>query len=228
MSYEQLYELYEKYKWADGGGFAMFARVQAQWKVEAVFGDRFRTELDAVHKEIYPRRRKIVHANIPANIIDGVRRYWSHRAVAWYTCVLGRLYYLKRKLDELAVTVVLEPLAEEHVLHETSTGDYRSQGFGAHRYAKMGAQRYADALSAHGFQAEVRSRRPIEGSDYTEYRVYANALPWQMDVCLRRGGSLLDHCVKLWKRNVNPKVYYPFLDDAIFDKSCDIAMSVAK
>jgi len=223
-TYQELYDLYQKYKWADVDLFGL----RRKWKIEKKFGDLFRADLDTIHGEIYPRRRIIKHSNIPTETIEATREKWQKRALAWYTCVLGRVAYLKRKMLASAVAVELVPQLEMHVLKEVSSSEYRSQGRGAHKYAKGSAQIDVDLLVSCGFDAEIQSQRPFEDSDLTHYRVYADALPWQLDVCRRRGGSMFDHCVGLWKRGINPKVYYPFLDDDVFDRSCDIAMGVVK
>lgn len=224
MNYQQLFEAYKRLDWSDG----LMVGLTARWKLEKMFGDKMRLELDAVHKQHFPRRKKINHHNLPSDIVDTIRKKWLAKSDAFFTCAIGRRKWLNRKLSDLAQVTAIEA-GECRLMHRVSSGSYGSQGYGATRYARQSAKRFAGSIRAEGFDAEVKevnghtSKR--WGIYYADYEVWGNLESWQIDAIQRRSKmSLLEWAVACWKGGTNPKVYSPFLPDDIFDKSCAIAM----
>lgn len=215
MKYQELFEIYERWRWING-----FFNVVRNMKVEKKFGDKFREELDRIHRELFPRRKKIDHRNIPENIVSAVRTYWQARSVAWYTCALGRVEFINKKLDQMAQAIDLVPQEGFIILKRSSTDDYGSQGYGAAKYARASLQKYVDVLVENGFSAEIETK----GSNYRDYRyqefgVVANALPWQLDACMRKSMDVFDIAVSAWRHGINPRVLYPFLSQETSDRA---------
>ena len=219
--YKRLWEKYDGLGWTvDIFGWFVRARLERQ------FGDRMRLELDTLHLSHFPRRRKIVHQNLPEELVQPIKDKWVARAMEYHKCAVGRRAWLDGKLSDLAKFVRLVPTNDVRQVYEANTSTYRSQGWGAHKYAKQDAEREADVIRRQGFSVDVESRRPIEDCDYTEYRVMANCEPWQYSVCKRRT-DVMQWAVDCWRNGTNPKVYAPFLPDLVFEQSCDIAMGHA-
>lgn len=147
-------------------------------------------EIDARHKPAMHERAEFLS--------DEVRRLGKH-------------------LDALAATAEVRkagPEGEWHYLDFRSEGDYRSQGYGALRYAEGSVQLVADVARAEGF---------VDGVDLVVLRVpyapgegYLAAVRVQdaLDAeILRRSPPLpLREQVRLcWARGVNPRVFSPWL-----------------
>ena len=114
--YKQLWEKYENLGWTvDIFGFFVRARLEKQ------FGDKFREELDRVHLAHFPRRRKIVHDNIPEELVAPVREKWMERTTAYYNCAVGRRAWLDKKLSDLAPAVTLTPTNDTQQVYEANT-----------------------------------------------------------------------------------------------------------
>lgn len=219
MTYAELYEIYTKVKWAAPGPFA---RIAAQLTLKAEFEKKMQLELDGLHKKIFPRRKKINHYALPEEMARQIQRKWGARAHAWHKCQIIWWGTVTAKLHALAQTIELVPTEEMIKIEEVSSSTYSTQT-APHHYARKSAERTMEQLQGAGFTAEVREHRPFKDSNLTYYQVWANALPWQLDVINRRT-SLFDECVALWRKGVNPSVVYPMLDPDIHERSCDVAM----
>jgi len=220
--YQKLYEAYKNLSWCDG----LMVNITVPMHLERKFGDRMRLELDALHRQLFPRRKKIDHRNLPEEATTSIQGAWADSALIYLKCAIGRRSWLKRKLFALAQTVEIVP-GEHRLMHQVSSGAYGSQGYDASRYARQSAERYADSIRAEGFTAEVKEANDHTdgrwGIHHADYEVWGNLEDWQVDALQRRSKtSLLDWAVSCWRNGVNPKVYDPFLPYDIFDKSCSI------
>jgi hypothetical protein len=228
MDYETLFERYQSLSWVD----SPFPSLTVRLKLDRLFGDKMRAELDATHKRHFPRRKRINHYDLPEDITTTALKKWQDRGVAYFKCALGRRAWLKKKLDSMAQDTTIEPLSEKQCLHVSRSSTYRSQGYGATKYAKVGAERYARPVKDAGIDVEIRKVNEHTGKQYSiyyaDFEVWAALEPWQVDAISRRDrGNLLDWAVKCWRSGANPKVYNPFLPWDIFEKSQAIAMGVA-
>lgn len=219
MIYSELYERYTKLSWADPPLGIMLG---AKWHLEKKFGDLMREELNELHRQHFPRRKKINHFNLSTELTEAIQQKWQDRAMAYYKCAYGRRLWLDKKLRELAQTVELTPGEAMQKVSESSTYAYSSQGWGAYKYARGHVERDEDLLKPHGFQTEIKEIKYNDAAT-AGYELWANAEPWQLDVARRRQ-SVMDWAVACWKRGCNPKVIAPNLPYEIFDKSCAIAM----
>ncbi len=107
---------------------------------------------------------------------------------------------------------------------------YRSQGFGANKYAKESLNEDIKLLELLGFQTEVKAiNGGMTGGQfpiYTEdYELWTNILPFDFYLLKMSGKfvSVLNWAVLCWQKGTNPKVYFPFLSQDDYDKSQELA-----
>lgn len=210
-TYQGFYEAYKNLAWCDG----LMVNFTARRHLEDKFGDRMRLELGVLQ-------------NLPKETVAAIQQKWGELALAYLRCAVGRRAWLKRKLFALAQTVEVVP-GEYRLMHQTSSSDYGSQGYGASKYARQSAERYADSIRAEGFAVEVKEvnghTEQQFGIFHAHYEVWGSLEEWQVDALQRRSKtSQLDWAVACWRNGVNPAVYNPFLPPEIIDRSCDIAM----
>jgi hypothetical protein len=146
-------------------------------------------------------------------------------------------YWDKKKVLEEALDKAAEPceitpdmkIADKTQwikYHSVDEGAYRSQGFGAIKYAMQAAEGYVDELRANGVDGEVRERvhkwdshLTGEPLSMTYFEVYAGCTELACDIIRHKPSITLREWVRLcWKRQVNPRVYNPFLPHGYEEK----------
>jgi len=197
--------------------------------VKKVFEPLYQAELTHWHKIIFPRRRKIQFKNIPDVVHVRVEDKFQKKSEAYVVRKAVENVRLDHRLQELAQTEILVPLQEMQLLKTSSTSDYGSQTNAA-KYAIGSLEVLEQPLRDNGFQTEIRTvesshRKDSYGYYYHSgrYELWANAEPWQLDVCRRRR-DVLAWATACWKAGTNPKVYNPWLNDEIFEQSMHTAM----
>lgn len=138
---------------------------------------------------------------------------------------------LKQRLDELAAQIEIAAdlkLADKAtwVLYGSrSTGDYRSQGFGAEKYAREAARNVLDHLEANGIDGEIREdrREPIISCGWSmssvTFNVYAGCDETVCEVVRRKPGvDLVEWVRRQWARGCNPRVANPFIPTGFEEK----------
>lgn len=131
----------------------------------------------------------------------------------------GQMRELKSRLDTLARTAAIHRAGPEgywHLLSSRHEGDYRSQGYGASRYAEGSVQLDADVARAEGFvdgvDLLVLRGEGARGSGDQWLAVVRVEHELDVEILRRLPGLPLREQVRLcWKRGVNPRVYLPGL-----------------
>lgn len=171
--------------------------------------------LQAAYKRAYPRKRKWDEAlAVQVPEIVQQRAEWEAFALPWRTAWQARREAFDATLRAFAAEAVI-PITPELFPHDrVPSGRYRTQGWGALRYARDDAQRTVDKAVAHGLVAEVRagtytSRTDSYGHAYDdqEFTVWANTdeagwtlLSYKPELPLR---EIVRRC---WARGTNPRV----------------------
>lgn len=97
-------------------------------------------------------------------------------------------------------------------------GSYRSQGFGAEKYAREALRPWETALQAAGLSPHVSRIATVINPtaqwscdrETVQFRLWVNCEPYVADAVLRR--VTVEQAVASWKsHSVNPRVYDPFL-----------------
>lgn len=192
----------------------------------------FRGRLEALYRKKYPKR-KLLWEKIVAEFPD---EWEAIKAEAKH--LFGNMWAShssEEKQVEWALGMLAEHAAptitdEAHTFHAVDEGTYRSQGWGACKYARNSAQSCADEAEYHGLKAEVRDvfveyDRPIHSPyngtirGYHNYEVWVNTDRLGWEIVTRKGGvPLRDWLMLCWRRGVNPRVYNPFLPHGIEEK----------
>ena len=162
---------------------------------------------DGAFFELFPRRKKFDWKAFPADEIERIKAKWTALAQGWVNAKTVQKEALAGLLRPARARVDLTPMAEMHKVYTSNTGNYRSQGYGADRYAKGDADMKADMLREVGFTTEVVTDADAWG---TTYNVLANAAPWQFDAVKRRQ-TVADFKRRARAAGVNARVYNPFL-----------------
>lgn len=134
----------------------------------------------------------------------------------------------RQRLGELADGVQPEPDPLNWYLIDYSTsGTYRSQGWGKHKYAEGALVPQRDALQRIGFVADIRRivEQEIPASrfcgfyspaeTYYRFELWANCPPWMADACGRL--SLVDFVRSCDDQQVSPRVYNPLIKPEMVD-----------
>jgi hypothetical protein len=131
----------------------------------------------------------------------------------------GRVKALDSALDQLAERATLPLTAELQRIDSVHVESYRSQGYGAEKYASGDAESIADKARFYGLNVEVRRVATEYQSSFTgkpfflvAFEVWANTNETGAEILRRKAGPpLRDVLAAYWKRGVNPRVIYPFL-----------------
>lgn len=243
--YKRKYEVWKKLDFwvSDPLGLGFFRNAHLNKRVTPIW----EYKMTQAHKQAYPRRRIIKLENVPDDMQEVIDQEVRDIAMTYYQDRLWTHTRLERQLRELAPTLDLAPLPDMSRVYRSDVSSYRSQT-NSYGYAKAPAERRADLLGEWGFTAEVRvitwedEFGPGEtrvagwtGNGYMRnyknmthsFDVYANCEVYHLDAVERMGGkTILEWATDCWKRGTNPKVYYPFLSDEVYDKS--MAMHMGK
>lgn len=210
MTYKELYERLQELRWLKDP-FGVFIQWHLKFRFEPLLGQ----ELDELHRQHFPRRKKIEHANLPPEEIAAARARWQEKALAYLKECAQEHAEIDEQLDRLAVAIELQPTENEQRVTESDYSTYRSQGMGMEKYTRQALGHSEQLLQQNGFSTRVVGS--AQG-----YELWSDAEKWQLDALRRRQRDPLAWAVACWQRGVNPKVYSPFLPDEIFERSLEL------
>jgi len=213
------------------------------------FSPLLRYELEQKHKQVFPRRRKINLDNLPDHVRQAANNKVVSVALVYYEDRIYTCARLKRQLKELTRELDMTPYEPDFPLYRVyrcNLSTYSTQT-NSHGYAHANAKQKAELLEKFGFTTEVRAitwfdefgegklRKGWPHSYEVDYRnvtyafdVYANCEEYHLDACERMDGTtMLEWAVDCWRKGTNPKVYYPWLSDEVYDESMAIHMGKA-
>lgn len=177
--------------------------------------DRLEADVQAEHKRLYPRRKKFNPGNVPEEFRTERFNHYKPLVEAYMKWESRWDKKLSRMLYDLAPTIELIPTGELQRVKSCPLANYRSQGWGASKYAKGFLETDYLALLKRGFQAELRFTG--EESWNQSWELWANCEPWQLD-CLSRclnWDDVIDMCKQ---GTVNPLALYPGAPQWVYDK----------
>lgn len=207
----------EKWKNTNWVHTTMFGEAFTVRRVIERFEPRFLKELEVVHRGHFPRKRVIQIKNLPESLISPVREKWMKIAESWYLRTIKLNLCLGSWLDNNAPEVSLLKAEYFNEIKSVSSSTYNSQGFGRYKYAKHSLDQYLDLLLNARYSANIVEE---EGEFDVVYKLVANCEPYILDVLQRRNPfDELEWAINCWRNGVNPKVYNPFLDNDIYEKS---------
>jgi len=195
----------------------------AFWKTAGEMQLAMQAERIAFFKKKFPRRKNFDYKLI-ADLPETAAMFapWKEKADAITAVHKEAETKFEEELNRLALeeSVPATPIMGQVTSYSAST--YNSQGWGANRYAEMGAESAADTARFHGLQAEVMIIGTWKGHDgmaMNTYGVFVNTteIGWEM-VKLKPGPTLREWLKMCWKRGVNPRVYNPYLPAGLEDK----------
>jgi hypothetical protein len=221
LDYKKIYEQYEKLPWFLKGkdlfGFGpnlYFANLEK----EAI------EELNAVAKAKYPKRKKVTWEVLSEEETNPTIEKYKR----WIKIIWDKKSFQADKMNDLlyslAATVEIIPSEEYFMLQSSGASAYNSQGWGANKYAENALERYKKVLEDKNIEFEIRKKPEWDDAkcDRYEFQLWGKLEPWRWDALLRcTKYSLLEWAVGCWRGGVNPKVYNPYLPDAIYDASLE-------
>lgn len=166
--------------------------------------------------------------------------YWlqenAHRVLLvsdWQVCYRSEFSTYRSQTHAEAYTkanckLVLEKLKEFSIPGEVRAFATVFEGGGVrHHLIQAG-----DGYSPHRYRFSQNDYDSDRASKHASgHCVYAPIAPYQLEAINRLTSAQetpLEWAVKCWKAGANPKVYNPFLDDEIYEKSMSIAFTVDK
>lgn len=115
-------------------------------------------------------------------------------------------------------------------VHVEDDADYRSMGYSKSKYARAAAEMYAEDVASLGF--DVRVVRTPSKTEAGPLGLYASGGRWSVWINADAENAALvpyaplpgEHTMeieasRLWRKSVNPKVYFPFLPDDVCDRA---------
>lgn len=226
-----------------------------QGHLSAKFDPLFHKMLDQKFKELYPRKKKIVHKDIPQEYIDEIKAEIMPKVHSYATQKRKQYDLLNNWLYANARNVSL--IADEQIIYKSDFANYSSQGYGMERYSQSACQRIADILTERGIANRVTPcyhdknynivvdipdgkrcafRHRTSNHEVSErekhlypfgYCVVAPLTEYMLDAILRSTQqSLLEWAISCWKTGTNPKVMNPFLPDDIYEESSRLARDI--
>lgn len=163
-------------------------------------------------------------------LVDRYTNNYTGLAHVLYMRYADDITQIEFVLSQLAEHITLRPEKEWTQWTSVSETRYSTQGWGANKYAKNHAESEADTARYFDIPVEVRERYvkydpPIHSHyngtsyGYHEYDVVVALGQFQLEVLKRKPGITMKETVRLlWKRGVNPRVYYPFLPQGYEEK----------
>jgi len=192
-------------------------------------------ELDAAiiaeYRRLFPKRKTPTIARayevLDKPIIDSIAEPFKQRNSQRSADYESKRKSIDTELDAIAITDTMPDTFPEMVQVDfVYSGAYRSQGFGAMKYAHSAADTKVEMgirYSAHGIQAEKRLLGDeIDcgwGIRLQDIGIFANVNACGWDLIRRKPAIPVREWLKsCWKRGVNPRVYNPFLEHGLEER----------
>lgn len=177
----------------------------------------YEAALAADFRQAFPRRTwSLRRAGLCPNR-DALHDSFQARADMLYQEHQRQVQEIDATLDRLAATIPVRTCEPTRKVLTVSASSYSSQGYGASRYAEQHAQMVADTARYHGLTAEVKPEGPARSDPrwrigYQDYAVWVNTDEDGWELLEHKPDIPLKEWVRLcWKRQVNPRVYNPWL-----------------
>lgn len=201
----------------------MIVDIQDEWEKKVI----------SLHKEIIGRKkadwRKAYNALVNAGYSELVakeQKPFADLVTSRYDNFSNRKKTIEESLKEFSGNYEVEKQEYFSMLKSKSGGDFRSQGFGSNKYARSYLEEDLQKLLLLGFDAEIREGESHESGGmysmrYTTYELWAKISPFDFAMMEMDGNfiSVLNWAVLCWRKNTNPKVYFPFLSAEDYEKS---------
>lgn len=181
-------------------------------------------DLTERYKAKFPRRKFILE-KVQKDLTEYEAVYTSYRDRAtkiydeWFTEKMRLEYDLSVIAEVITPKELQEHSAAQSdydIVHVVSSASYRTQGYGAAKYAKGEAIRWQQKFENSGIstrlEEEVSSARFVHGIRSCKYILLARCAPIVAEIIRRKPEVPLREWLKMcWKQGVNPRVYNPFL-----------------
>ena len=182
----------------------------------------FVAELTTAYKVKFPKRKFSESLSFKNNPEEHKTIFdkWQAKATALMGIQSKEREELRNKMKVVALTVEI-PIFNGMTLFKTvSSSDYRSQGFGEHKYARSSAEDYLDKAKSYGLDACIREVLVCEGRDtcgysfrVVDYEVWVATDEVGVEILGHKPykGTDVEWAKKCRDRGVNIRVYLPFL-----------------
>jgi len=185
----------------------------------------FDAELATAYKVKFPKRKKYSSALSFKNNPEehhAIFLKWQEKAAALGEVQSEERKELEVRVKDVAVVADIPKFEGMTLFKSVSSDAYRSQGWGAHKYARSSAEEYQDKARSYGLDSHIREVLVCEGRD--AYGWSFRVVDYEVWVATDEAGvEILGHkpyketigewAKKCQDRGVNIRVYLPFLDD---------------
>ena len=143
----------------------------------------YMAELEAEYKRLYPRRKSVDVSKLSPEVWQPIQDRHVAEHNARENANKAKIILVETWLNAHADECDMTPDAQGHDLKTSYCSNYRSQGWGMHKYAETDVKIDADMLIKRGFTARVEYQT---GASMGEcYTLIANCTPAQYDAILR-------------------------------------------
>lgn len=136
---------------------------------------------------------------------------------------------MEKALMEFAIAYEVSPKDEMYCLKTADSGMWHTQGYGCNKYARESLSEDQMLLDLWGFKTEIREIKGETvdrwGIRYNQFELWSNLTEFDFYMLQHKPGtfiSVLNWAVLCWRKNVNPRVYFPFLSDEDYNKSLEL------
>jgi hypothetical protein len=218
MNYNVVYANYNKYYcWANND---LFSQMQRKWKLEAYFEPKLRRECLKIYFETFPRRHKEPTTKDFLFKYDDILEQARDNMKTLVEPYIEQCVKIAHKMQRLLADAELpEPTITMQVVNSCSESIYSSQGMGSGKYAKESLLLDDILLTANGYTTEYAFVN--DDRHYKEHQLLANCETWVLE-SIRLSDDMDEElffkvCHEMWKRGVNPKVYYHSTDEDLME-----------
>lgn len=185
----------------------------------------FEAELASAYKVKFPKRKLFSSILSFKNNTDEhkvIFAKWQDKMTALMETHAKERAELEVRVKAVAAVAEIPPFKGMTIFKTVSSGDYRSQGFGCHKYARSQAEDYLDKAKSYGVAGHLREVLVCEGKDtfgwsfrVVDYEVWVATDEAGVEILDRKPYkvSLKEWNQKCQDRGVNIRVYLPFMSD---------------
>jgi hypothetical protein len=182
----------------------------------------FEAECKASYKAKFPKRKFTIQKNFKDNQPEHGEIYkkWNEKFDSMCKEHHAAVEQIGEQLKEAAKTAEIPAFDGMTLCWTVDSGNYRSQGFGEHRYARADAEDHADKAKAYGLKTEIREVLTWEGKDccgYScrciDYQVWVSTSELGVEIlkCKPEKETMAEWVKKCDKRNICARVFFPFM-----------------
>lgn len=254
MNYQKAYE--NAYKWREqnwilADSFGMMSSMLSA-KLNCKFVGMRNKLYTERYRQLNPKKHKLpklltILSDLPEEDKDELNQIIIKRGNAYGIHMIETYDKLHQLMWDWAKKIDLSESGELRPVKKSDIGTYRSQGWGAEKYAKLALESAKVILEANGYETQIYVHWYEDGEtkyasqadfgrrrtfaikngeidavkrEFDGFALMARLDPYQLDAIIRNSELDMKKIVKhIWESGGNPRVIFPHLSDELFWKT---------